>query len=191
MVVAAELLRPLTIEDLAEFPDDGMRREIVTGELVVTPAPTPAHQIIVGRLFRSIANFVEENQLGFVLPAPVEVRLSPHDVVEPDIVYVSNERKRLMLGKYIDGPPDLVVEVLSPSTRRMDLVRKRALYARSGIDEYWIVDPERRTLEMHRLESGMYRALASEQGVYRSLAISGLAIDTAALFRSLPSFGTD
>jgi Uma2 family endonuclease len=186
MVVAAELLRPLTIEDLAEFPDDGMRREIVTGELVVTPAPTPVHQIISGRLITLLTSFVEKNQLGFVFPAPVDVRLSPHDIVEPDIVYVSNERKRFVLAKYIDGPPDIVIEVLSPATRRMDLVRKRALYARSGIAEYWIIDPERRTLEMHRLENGMYQVIASEQGVYRSVVISGLSVDSAALFRSLP-----
>jgi Uma2 family endonuclease len=188
MVVAADLLRPLTIDDLADFPDDGMRREIVTGELVVTPAPTPVHQIISGRLITLLTRYVEDNKLGYVFPAPVDVRLSPHDIVEPDIVFVSNERKDMVLATCIEGPPDLVVEVLSPSTRRMDLVRKRALYARSGISEYWIVDPERRTLEIHRLLDGMYQVMASEQGVHRSVVISGLEIDAAVLFRSLPDF---
>jgi Uma2 family endonuclease len=188
MVVAAETLRPLTIEDLAEFPDDGKRREIITGELVESPVPTPIHQFIVGRLLMLIGNFADKHRLGIALLGPVDVRLSANDVVEPDIIYVSNERKRFVLAKYIDGPPDLVIEVLSPATRRMDLVRKRALYARSGITEYWIVDPERRTLEMQRLENGMYRLMATEQGGHRSAVISGLVIESAALFRSLPDW---
>src|SRR5215204_7341917 len=133
MVVAtqapAETLRPLTIEDLEDFPDDGQRHEIITGELIVTAAPSPDHQQLVGLLIRIIGNYVDDRELGLLFPAPVDVKLSENDVVEPDLVFVAEAQREIVTGRYIDGIPNLVVEVLSPSTQRTDLVRKRALYA--------------------------------------------------------------
>src|SRR3954452_25499278 len=102
MVTAIETLRPLTIEDLREYPDDGLRREVLVGELVVTPAPTPAHQLLVGQLVRIIGNFVDERGLGAVIPSPVDVRLTLNDVVQPDVVFVSLERAGMLTGGFID-----------------------------------------------------------------------------------------
>jgi Uma2 family endonuclease len=185
MAVAIEKLRPLTIEDLDAFPDDGMRREIVTGELIVTAAPSPVHQQLVALIIRLIGNHVDDRQLGLVFPAPVDVRLSPNDVVEPDIVFVSEARLEIVTAKFIDGAPELVVEVLSPSTQQMDLVRKRALYSRSGINEYWIVDPDRRLLHLHRLESGLFVPVTTEDGVLRSTVLPDLEIDVPQIFSKI------
>jgi Uma2 family endonuclease len=186
MVAAVEALRPLTIDDLADFPDDGNRREIITGELVVTPAPTPRHQALVGRLVRLIGNVADEHRLGEAFPSPVDVRLSIHDVVEPDIVYVSQTGKSRVQGRYIDGAPALVVEVMSPSTRRLDLVRKRALYARAGLPEYWIVDPISETVSIHRREEDAYVPVVGAAGQPVSFVLPELEIDLVKLFADLP-----
>ncbi len=187
MVVAAEQVKPLTIEDLADYPDDGMRREIMSGELIVSPAPTPIHQLAVGELHLILSAFVRKHALGRVLLSPVDVRLSLTDVVEPDLIFIPNERQALIGGKFIDGLPDLVLEVLSPSTKGRDLVRKRALYAHSGIAEYWIVDPEQETLLIHELRNGHYELIPSEQGTARSKVLTGLSVNVAQLFAQIPS----
>ena len=193
MVVAtqapAETLRPLTIEDLEDFPDDGQRHEIITGELIVTAAPTPAHQIIVGRLFRAIADHAERNDLGTTISSPVDVRLSPHDVVEPDVVFIARGREALLDGKFIDGVPDLVIEVLSPSTQRKDLVPKRALYAWARINEYWIADPANKTLTILRLDRNVntYVPVLLQGNMIESNVVAGLRIDPQQLFANLPS----
>ena len=192
MVVATqapvETLRPLTIEDLEHFPDDGQRREIILGELFVTAAPTPAHQIIVGRLFTTITGHIAQNDLGTAVISPVDVRLELNDVVEPDIVFVARGRDSLLDGKFIDGVPDHVVEVLSPSTQRTDLILKRALYARAGVPEYWIADPSRKTLVILRLGTdGVYAAKSQTSDRVESDVLAGLTIDPKQLFANLPS----
>ncbi|MCC6790327.1 MAG: Uma2 family endonuclease [Thermomicrobiales bacterium] len=186
MVAAVELARPLTIDDLADYPDDGMRREIVTGELVVTPAPTPAHQIVAMRLSKLLAVFVDARNAGFVMQAPVDVELTKNDVVEPDIIFIDLENAARIKAGGIVGPPDVVVEILSPSTCRMDPVRKRALYASSGIPEYWIVDPDAKKLEMLRLSDGLYEPLSSVSGVHRSIRLPGLTVDATEMFKGVP-----
>jgi Uma2 family endonuclease len=187
MVTAIETLRPLTIEDLREYPDDGLRREVLVGELVVTPAPTPAHQLLVGQLVRIIGNFVDERGLGSVIPSPVDVRLTLNDVVQPDVVFVSLERAGMLTGGFIDGVPDLVIEVLSPSTRRTDLVRKMALYATVGIKEYWIVDPEKQSIVVHRNEDRKFCATPSVDGFVKSLVLPGLEIGSEQIFAKVRS----
>jgi Uma2 family endonuclease len=186
MVTAIQTFNLLTIEDLARYPDDGMRREIVQGELSVTLAPTPIHQLVVVDLVLRLGNFVQDHRLGRVLTSPVDIRLFANDVVEPDIVFIPAEREALLLGKFIDGLPELVVEVLSPSTRAMDLVHKRALYARAGINEYWIVDPENQTVLIHQLDGGIYSPIFDDKGNPKSHVLEGLEIDVAELFKGIP-----
>jgi Uma2 family endonuclease len=183
--VPVESLRPLTYDDLDHFPDDGQRREIITGELTVTAAPTPVHQQIAERLVRLIGNFVELHQLGVLYPAPIDVRLSATDVVEPDLVFISEARSSIVSEKYISGAPDLVAEILSPSSQRTDLVRKRALYAHSGIGEYWIIDPDRKTVQIHRLAEGVYVPVVDAKGQPVSEIFAGLVIDVERLFANI------
>jgi Uma2 family endonuclease len=130
-----------------------------------------------------IGVFVEQHRLGQLLASPVDVRLSRYDVVEPDLVFIPAERRLLLSGNFIDGLPAIVIEVLSPSTKGIDLVRKRALYATAGIPEYWIVDPEAKSLIIHRLVDGMYEEVPSEGANPNSVVLTGLEIDLAKLFK--------
>jgi Uma2 family endonuclease len=130
-----------TYEDYLDFPDDGRRHELIDGEHVVTPAPVRRHQKLSGRLMFALETWLRAHPSGEVYAAPLDVVLSDADVVEPDILFVSNERADI-LGKWVHGAPDLVVEILSPGTRRTDEVTKRRLYDRVNVREYWIVDGE-------------------------------------------------
>lgn len=182
MVAVAEQSRPLTIADLARFPDDGLRREILLGELVVSPTPTPVHQIVVSRLVTLLSSFVDSNELGVVITAPLNVQLSEYNVVQPDIMFVSTANLGRIGERQIAGAPDMVVEVLSPSTRRLDLVRKMALYASAGVEEYWVVDPDRKTISVLRLEDGHYQDESEDRNSIRTGLLPGLKIDPRKIF---------
>ena len=133
----------LTYDDLEYFPDDGKRREIIDGELYVTPSPSLRHQVLVGRLHVAIANYLAARPgPGRVYLSPLDVVLSPHDVVEPDLLFVGSDQLDVLTPKNVQGPPALVIEVLSPGTRKTDEQVKRRLFARVGVREYWLVDPE-------------------------------------------------
>ncbi len=179
MAVAA---RKLTYADLVRLPDDGNRHEIVGGEEFVTPAPGVNHQVVVLELAALLRNHVSARKLGRVLVAPVDVVLSAHDVVEPDIVYVSAKRRGILKKKYIRGAPDLVVEVTSPSTAAIDRGRKLELYARAGVREYWIADLFARILEVHEFGRTRRTQIHHEGRTFRSAVLPGFALDVEALF---------
>jgi len=181
-------LRPLTYEDLQQMPQDGNRYEIIDGEPVVSPAPTLTHAEVVARLFFLIRAFVLLHRPGGrVFTAPVDVRLVPPRIVEPDIIYVSAERRHLLADPaLVEGPPDLIVEVVSPSNRLYDEQVKFRIYAEAGVLEYWLADPALRTLTIFALENGTYVPLPNEHGVARSRLLDGLEVDVAALFTDLP-----
>jgi Uma2 family endonuclease len=147
-------VRKLTYDDLARMPDDGMRHELIDGEHFVSPSPVPRHQIVAGRLHARLLSFVDDQGVGQVLIGPSDVVLSPFDVVVPDSLFVAGGHESILTEKNVQGPPDLVVEVLSPSTRRIDEVRKRDLFERMGVQEYWLVDPVLDRLRILRRESG-------------------------------------
>ena len=142
----------LTYDDFVLFPDDGKRHELIDGEHFVSPSPNVRHQRVLMRLGFAIYNFVQEQRCGEVFFAPLDIVLSIHDVVEPDLLFVSAERAAIIGKANLRGAPDLVVEVLSPSNRRYDEVLKRELYERAGIQEYWLVDPEADTVKVFRRE---------------------------------------
>ena len=142
-----------TYDDYVNFPDDGRRHELIDGEHFVTPSPDRRHQEISLRLTVAIANCLRDRPAGRLYEAPLDVILSDFDVVEPDILYVSNERSGI-LGKWVHGAPDLVVEILSPSTRKVDEAIKRRLYDRVDVREYWIVDPELEIVKVYRRDEG-------------------------------------
>ena len=140
-----------TYEDLQAFPEgDGKRYEIIDGDLLVTPAPLSEHQLVLGNLYWWLRSYLEKNPMGRALFAPTDVVLSEFNVVEPDLLFLSNARRDRLTRKNIQGAPDLVVEVLSESTRRTDEVRKRKLYGSADVLEYWIVDPELETVKVYR-----------------------------------------
>jgi Uma2 family endonuclease len=181
--------RIYTYEDLATTPDDGNRYEIISGELIVSPAPILDHQRVVNRLNVWLATFVWERRLGEVYTSPVDVRLSRHNSVQPDIVFISRERLHIQRRQYIDGAPNLVIEVLSDRTRGIDLVRKRALYAMAGVAEYWIADLTNRTLLVLTLVEGDYVEVEQRDGVARSLVVPGFEVAVEDVFASVTGEG--
>ncbi len=141
----------LTYDDLLLFPDDGLRHEIIDGEHYMTASPTVRHQLVVGRLQGEIYMYLKAHPgTGTLLTAPLDVVLSQHDVVEPDLLFVAADQAGVVTAANLQGPPALVVEVLSPSTRKRDAQIKRRLFARSGVREYWLVDPELDTVQVYR-----------------------------------------
>ena len=145
-----------TYEDYCKIPEDGKRHEIINGIHHVSPAPFVPHQRILGRLFKSLYDHVEKHQVGEVFVAPVDVLLSPNDVVQPDILYISNDRASILSDKNAQGAPDLIIEILSNSTRRHDEVTKLELYERFGVLEYWIVDRKSESIKIYRLRDDSF-----------------------------------
>ncbi len=184
MTVPAAL--KFTYEDYCLLPE-GQSYEVVDGELLVTPAPTTRHQLAKARLVRILQDFVESRRLGFVLDAPYDVLLSPHDVLQPDVLFVSAERRSIIGEKNTEGAPDLVVEVLSPSTEARDRVAKAKRYAAFGVREMWLADPDGKTIEVFvNATDGFRRAgFHSEEDVARSILLPGLEFPVAPVFRPL------
>lgn len=150
---------PVTYADLQTMPDDGHRRELIDGQLLVTPAPIPLHQLAVARLYERLAAAAPEDTV--VLFAPVDWKISELSVVEPDVLVT---RPDDVSGAFLQDTPLLVVEVLSPSTRLTDLGSKRMLYERTGVADYWIVDPKVPRLMALRLDGDTYREIAIIEG---------------------------
>jgi Uma2 family endonuclease len=177
----------LTYEDFLRFPDDGKRHELIDGEHYVTPSPNVRHQTILTRLLVTIANYLEDRPIGRVWAAPLDVVLSKHDVVEPDLIYVSKERGSILTKQNVHGAPDLGVEILSPGTRRTDEVTKRKAYERWGIGEYWIVDPELDMVKVYRSREGKFARVAElfaeDDQVLATPLLPDLEIRLQALFR--------
>jgi Uma2 family endonuclease len=143
--------RRLTYEDFQRFADDGKRHEIIDGVHYVTPSPNVPHQRLVSRLFFAIELWLRANPArGEVFLSPLDVVLSKWDVVEPDLLFVAVDQSDVVTEKNLQGPPALVVEVLSRGTRRRDLGIKRALFERTGVREYWLVDPDRDAITVLR-----------------------------------------
>jgi Uma2 family endonuclease len=185
-MVASTVRYPKTYEDYLETPDDGQRYELIDGEIFVSPSGIMRHQQISVRLSTLLFTFVEGNDLGVVVAAPMDVRLDHDLVVQPDVIailkgspaYNPNELR-------VVGPPDLAVEILSPSTAMRDLNRKREIYEQYGVREYWIVDSDRKSVTALELADGIYRPIRPLAGQLQSSAIPGLILDIPVLFKNL------
>ncbi len=154
-----------THADLLQMPDDGKRREIIDGELYVTPSPLNYHQKILFNITLAFGNFLESNPLGELRFAPLDVILSDHNILEPDLLLVLNEHKNI-LQDWVRGAPDLVIEILSPTTEARDRGIKLKAYARYGVGEYWIVDPVAQVVEVYRLTAeGFHLAATYAKGM--------------------------
>jgi|SRR5579864_4253674 Uma2 family endonuclease len=161
----------LTYQDLLELPDDLLRHELIDGEHYVSPAPAVKHQDIVLNLAVILSTFLRMHRLGKVILGPVDVLFTEHDVVEPDVLFVAAAHVGRVRERYVAGAPDVVVEVLSPSNRGYDRIKKRRLYEAHGVPEYWIVDPPAETLEV-------YRAASPGGQLARCASLSSAAGDT-------------
>jgi len=178
----------LTYDDFVLFPDDGKRHELIDGEHYVTPSPVVRHPRILGTLYWLIRTHLEEHSCGLVLLSPLDVVFSQFDVVEPDLLYMSNERAaQVITPKHVRGAPELVVEIGSPSTRGRDETIKRALYERTEVAEYWIVDPEINVVRVFARAGdrfGRPRELSAEAAdVLTTPLLPGLKIPLTRIFR--------
>jgi Uma2 family endonuclease len=186
----AQTARKLTHGDYLLFPDDGQRHELIDGEHFVSPPPRLRHQRAVGRLHIAFALWGRGGQFGEVVLSPMSVIFSAYDVVEPDLIFLPRGSAATAdSDDWVRGVPELLVEVLSPTSRRHDAVRKRALYERFGVAEFWLVDPAAGTVEVYRLQGGKYRpatllSLAAEDHLTSPL-LPGFDVSLAELFGAL------
>ena len=173
----------LTYEDYASLPDDE-RCELIDGELIPMPSPKEIHQAVCGALFLSVGAFVMVMGLGRTYFAPFDVILSPTNVVQPDLIFISSARAHIITEDNIRGAPDLVVEILSPSTAGYDRTVKRELYARHGVGEYWMIDPYAKTATVLILGANGYdtRAVYGEGDTLTSPTLPGFALELGELF---------
>ena len=142
-------LSQITWQDVQQLPDDGNRYEAIDGELYVTAAPTLRHQRISRRLFLALHEMLGDPDRGELFYAPTGVEFpATEEGVQPDLVFVSNERRGILTDRWIRGAPDLVIEILSPTTAHRDRGVKRKLYERQGVEQYWIADPDSATVEV-------------------------------------------
>lgn len=184
-ILTATPRRKLTYDDFVYFPDDGRRHELIDGEHYVTPAPMLGHQIVVGNLHGFIWSYLREQPLGEVFVSPLDVVFSRFDVVEPDLLYVSNEHLAIIKKKNVKGAPDLVVEVKSPSTKKRDAIEKFQLYERTGVREYWIVDPDQASIDAYRRLGRRFRSKHTLRGdeTLTTPLLPGLSIPLSEIFK--------
>ena len=181
----------LTYEDFVCFPDDGMRHELIDGVHYVTPCPITRHQLLVGRLFLAIGNYLEQRPgAGLLFMAPFDVIFSRWDVVEPDLLFVAGDQLEILTDANIQGAPALVIEILSPGTRKRDLGIKRELFDRGGVREYWVVDPKADDLTIYRRTpdgrlSKASQLAASDATTLSTPLLPGFTLSLAKLFAPL------
>ena len=168
-----------TYRDYLLLPEQD-RRELIEGDFYMAPSPIFRHQRILMNLSAPLWNYAMTNDLGEVVWAPMDVVLSDLNVVQPDILYISNDRREIITENNISGAPDLVIEILSPSTASRDRELKLGLYARFGVREYWIVDPDESSVQVMELGAEGYDTIGSyDSGEVESSVIPGfhIAID--------------
>src|SRR6266498_3271465 len=178
-------LKPITARDFMELPEGPPYYQLIEGDLYMVPSPESFHQDIVGNIFYLLRRYLEKHRLGTLRFAPSDVQLTEVNVYEPDIYYVSRSRKSILTRHGAKGAPNLVVEVLSPRTAKLDKGAKRTVYARAGVEEMWIVDPEAKRVHVYRLgESADAPAGAyGVRGKIESPLFPGLKIPVAKVFQ--------
>jgi len=172
-----------TYEDYLQLPED-KRYDLMEGEFYMVPSPNVYHQTILKKLFRILDDYVVSQRLGELHLAPLDVVLSNEDVVQPDILFISREHFHIITERNIQGAPDLVIEILSSTTAERDKGLKRKLYSKYGVKEYWIVDPEERSIEVMKLgEAGFETAGVYGKGeILVSPLLKGFRLNSGEIF---------
>ena len=164
--------------------DDNNRYEIFNGELLMVPAPSTDHQAISRNIGSLIWSFVKQKVIGKVFNAPVDVVFDDDEVFQPDIVFIKSENQHIIRKSAIKGIPDLIVEIVSPSSAFYDMVEKKEVYGKYGVKEYWLVFPDEKVIEIFTLEKGGYREFckSKKKGTVKSNVLEGLEIDSKDVF---------
>lgn len=171
-----------TVDDYMKLPE-GTLAELIEGEILMSPSPKDRHQKVVGNLYLHLRLFIDSRKLGLIRMAPFDVHLPSEDVVQPDVIFVSTKNRK-MVKDWIYGAPDLLIEVVSAEGVARDQIVKRALYARNGVPEYWIVDPEAKGIEVLQLRGSEYvpHAYFEEADTLGSPVLSGLNLSVREIF---------
>ena len=186
MATSSQFDARLTYDDLVRIPEDGMRHEIVNGVHYVTPAPAVRHQLLSMRLATAISTYLEINPIGMILAAPVDTVFTRWDVVEPDLVFVADDQRSIITEPNIQGAPALVVEILSPGTKKRDLGVKKDLFDRGGVREYWVIDPTANTVTIYRRgDRGLsnVQSLPDDANAITTPLLPGFSLSLEKLFR--------
>ncbi len=173
-----------TYGDYQQLPE-GAPYQLIGGELIMTPAPTPYHQRVAQMLNRELLKLQEE-KIGEVLFSPIDVYLSETETYQPDLIFIASERLNIIGESKIEGAPDLVVEILSPGTAYYDLKHKMKLYEQQGVREYWIVDPMEQSIEVYDNTEGSFKliAQAAQSGLVQSGIFSSLRVELERIFKT-------
>ena len=176
----------LTYQDYLDLPESDERYELIDGELYMAPPPIPEHQGFLFVLTLALGNFVVEHNLGRIYFSPIGVVLSDDDVLQPDLIFISTERLNIITGNYVQGAPDLVVEVLSPSTARRDRTVKREIYERAGVREYWLVDIRNASIEVNAASDAGFVTVGvyGEGDTLVSPLLPGFSMDVSGTFEN-------
>lgn len=155
---------PRTILEVFENLPEGTLAQLINNQIIMSPAPTTSHQRILGKIYNQLSKFIEENSLGETFLAPCDVYLNRRNAFQPDILFVAKENLHMIKERGVFGAPDLIVEILSPETWRYDKEDKKDEYERSGVKEYWMVDPLSKETEGFILFNNEYKPLQTEKG---------------------------
>ncbi len=175
-----------TYQDYEKLPE-GPAYQLIDGDLIMTPAPTVYHQAIAARVFEALSEYVRKRNSGVVFFSPIDVYLSETETYQPDVVFISKVNSRIIGEKKVEGAPDLVVEILSPGTGYYDLTHKKSVYESSGVKEYWLIDPQEKSIEVLENIGNKFRVVSSarNKGEVASTLLDGLRINVEALFRPI------
>jgi len=181
--IAATTEKIYTYEDYRKLPE-GAPYQLIGGMLIMTPLPSTYHQIISMKLGFLLVGFVQENNLGLTLFAPIDVYLDETETYQPDIIFIAKDRQSIIGPDKINGAPDLVIEILSPSTAYYDLRKKFKVYEKNGVKEYWIIDPEEQSMEVYTLQEGKFLLgqKAEKQGHIQSAIVEGFNVAIETIF---------
>jgi Uma2 family endonuclease len=177
--------RPLTAHDYRELPDGPPYYQLIEGELHMSPSPNWYHQEILTNLADILLHYLREKPVGKLYFAPFDTYLTDLNVYQPDVVFISNARKSILSQEGVQGAPDFVVEVLSPRTAKYDRGAKRDIYARTGVEELWIVDPELKTVQVYRFAESFDAPVATynEKQQFTTPVFPGLTVAVADVFK--------
>jgi Uma2 family endonuclease len=175
---------PLTERDYYNLPE-GSRYQLIEGDLYMAPAPNLYHQTVLGNLSFALRSYLEQNRIGILFQAPTDVFFSRESIWQPDLFVVLNARRHILKSKRCEGAPEFIAEILSPGSQDLDLHTKKAVYAREGVTEYWVLDPETKEVLIHRFEENandpIVRLRSPEKAT--SSLFPGLSMDLDKLFR--------
>jgi len=185
IVDVPDRLGVFTYEDYIQLPDNGKRYEIIDGELYMIPAPSLGHQRTIRRFLYAIEDFLQDNPVGEVFPAPTDVIFSDINILQPDIVFIGKERFAILTRENIQGAPDLVIEVLSTGTQKRDRTLKLNIYSKFGVPEYWMANHDRATVEIWRRKGKklVFQATLDKTQILTTPLLPGLEIKLEKIFQ--------